>query len=158
MYHYRCHCNGSPDKMDVCAPYVRVPPNHRKNHDRCHFCGFAVQMGVCALYVRVPPNHRMYHYRCHFNGFPDKMDLCAPYVRVPPNHRMNHYRCHVNGFPDRMSMCAPKIKKNELQSVTRIPRIAERCWLIGGTDMHHRPVHRSSTSPMYDGILTETPS
>ena len=61
MYHYRCHFNGSPDKMDVCAPYVRVPPNHRKNHYRCHFSGFPDKMGVCAQYVRVTHYKRMNH-------------------------------------------------------------------------------------------------
>ena len=47
-------------------------------HYRCHLSGFPDEMGVCAPYVRVPPNHRMYHYRCHVNGFPDKMSVCAP--------------------------------------------------------------------------------
>ena len=48
--------------------------------DRRHYREF---LGVCAPYVRVPPNHRQYHYRCHFSGFPDKMGECVPYVRLP---------------------------------------------------------------------------
>ena len=48
-------------------------------------------------------------------------------------------------------------KKNQLQVETRIPQIPEKCWLIGGINMHQQRNHISSPSPMYDRILLETP-